>query len=147
MQSVSTVPLRKAKKKSLRVLLASEDRALRDRMAERLLHRFHLEARIDAIDAREAGMALLVRHPDLVVCDVALPGHVQRGFRIVSEALVLGVPMVLLCGSVQPELSKRLEQLGIAWVTRDAFEHTFFPTVDRALRIPPRTGLSRASAQ
>jgi len=114
-------------------------------MAERLGQRFNVEARIDAVDAHEAGMALLVRHPDLVLCDVALPGHVERGFRIVSEALVLGVPMVLLCGSVQPELSKRLEQLGIAWVARDAFEHTFIPTIDRALRTPPRTNPTRAS--
>src|SRR5581483_1037495 len=79
MQSVDALPLRKAKKQ-LRVLLASHEKSLRDRMAERLGQRFNVEARIDAVDAHEAGMALLVRHPDLVLCDVALPGHVQRGF-------------------------------------------------------------------
>lgn len=121
-------------KPPLRVMLAAGEATLRDNVAEALRDAFTLEMRIDAPDANEAAVALLLRHPDLVVCDVALPGHAQRGFRIVTEALMLGVPVLLLCGSVQPVLGKRLAQLGVAWVPKGAAHGVLMGGVDLALR-------------
>lgn len=121
-------------KPPLRVMVAAEDPTLRDSVAASLGNGYTVEMRIDAPDANEAAVALLLRHPDLVVCDVALPGHAQRGFRVVTEALMLGVPVLLLCGSVQPVLGKRLSQLGVAWVPKGASPNVFLGGVDLALR-------------
>jgi hypothetical protein len=125
---------KQVRKPPLRVMLAAGEASLRDAVAETLRDEYTLEMRIDAPDANEAAVALLLRHPDLVVCDVALPGHAQRGFRVVTEALMLGVPVLLLCGSVQPVLGKRLAQLGVAWVPKGATPNVFFDGVDLALR-------------
>lgn len=121
-------------KPPLRVMIAAPDHVLRDDVADRLRDSYAVEVRMDVEDASEAAVALLLRHPDLVVCDVALPGHAQRGFRVVTEALMLGVPILLLCGSVQPMFGKRLAQLGVTWVSKNASQSVFLDGAQRALR-------------
>jgi hypothetical protein len=127
--------------RALRVLAAGEDvqaasAALAARLAPAVV--------ICAADVPASLEALLLRHPDVVLVDPALGGHALGGFRLVLDCVSVGVPVVVLTEGVSPPLARRLAELGVGRVARDAGAVELAAAVQRALALTRPPGGARA---
>jgi DNA-binding NarL/FixJ family response regulator len=103
----------------------------------------------EATDVPAASDALLVRHPDLVLVDLDLAGHAQRGLRLVIDAVALGVPTVAVTSDVPAAWAARLADWGVVCVARGARGRALVAGIEAALgasaRPSPRaSSLTRA---
>jgi DNA-binding NarL/FixJ family response regulator len=117
----------------LRVLVADEDAILRREMSALLVERYTPAVALEAGDVPSAIEALLVRHPDLVVADLSLSGHTQGGYRLILDAVSLGVPVVVVSGELSRPVAQRLAEFGVGWVQKGAKDSALFTAVERAL--------------
>lgn len=121
----------------LRVLVADEDPTLRREIGALLVEKYAPALALEASNVPGAIECLLVRHPDLVVADLRLSGHPQGGFRLILDAVSLGVPVVVASGQLSRPLEQRLAELGVGWVQKGASDSALFSAIERALaRLP-----------
>lgn len=125
----------------LRVLVADDDATLCREIGALLTEKYAPALAIAAGDVPSAIETLLVRHPDLVVTDLRLSGHPQGGFRLVLDAVSLGVPVVVASGPLGRSLSQRLDELGVGWVQKGSSDNALFAAIDRALSLRTRGGV------
>src|SRR5581483_5131144 len=120
----------------MRILVASAESALRDRICRSLLGDARDVERADVQDWQEAVQAL-DRAPDVIFCDAMLPGHERRGYQLVSEAIVLGIPIVVICPGDRPLMESKLDSLGVPRASKKKpWPREIFETIDAALRRP-----------
>jgi DNA-binding NtrC family response regulator len=119
----------------LRVLVADDDATLRTELGALLAEHYAPATPLEASDVPSATEALLVRHPDLVVTDLRLPGHVHGGFRLILDAVSFGVPTVVTSGRVSRAMEQRLSELGVGFVQKGSTASALFAAVDRALSL------------
>jgi hypothetical protein len=105
----------------------------------------------EASDVPSASDALLVRHPDLVLVDLDLAGHAQRGLRLVIDAVALGVPTVAVTSDVPAAWASKLAGWGVVCVPRGARGRALVAGIEAALGAgahpsPRATSLPRARA-
>lgn len=128
----------------LRVLVADEDAILRREIGALIVEKYAPAVALEASDVPSAIEALLVRHPDIVVADLRLSGHMQGGYRLILDAVSLGVPVIVASGQLSRTLEQRLAELGVGWVQKGASESALFTAVDRAIA---RTRVGRSDAE
>ena len=119
----------------MRVLVASAEATLRDRMCEALFGNEAVD-RFDVQDWNEASRAL-ESAPDVIVCDAMLPGHERRGYQLMSEAIVLGIPVVIICPGERPMMQDQLDSLGVPWASKKGpWSREMLDAIDAALHRP-----------
>jgi hypothetical protein len=96
-----------------------------------------------ADDVPGAMEAILMRHPAAVVVDAEIGGHELGGFRLAVDCVSLGVPVVVL-GTVPASRAKRLGELEVPRVPREAGAQELVIAIERAMRLAspraPRPG-------
>ena len=123
----------------MRVLVAHNDASFRSEFVGLMLERFSRATIFPVSTVPGALEALLVRHPNLVVTDLDLSGHILGGFRLILDAVSLGVPTVVLSGQVSQALRERLDNLGVKRVPKGESQAVLLGAVDCLLRERPRT--------
>jgi hypothetical protein len=118
---------------ALRGLVASEDETVRREAARLFAGPLAPAVAFEAADVPDAIEALLTRHPDLILVTLSLCGHAQGGFRVVLDAVSLGVPTVVVGGPIADEARRRLDQLGVARVAKGAGGEALLAAVHRVL--------------
>jgi DNA-binding response OmpR family regulator len=94
---------------------------------------------IAAFDAIMAGSMALKHHPDLVLLDISMPGG--NGFivaeRLQNSTVTVGVPMIFLTASKQPELREKAKELGAVGFFEKPYEaEELLEAIQRALGEP-----------
>ena len=129
------------------MLLVDADAALRRELGTLLAEHYSRVRCIDARDVPTAIEALLVKHPDVVVTDLRLSGHAQGGFRVVMDAVSLGIPAVVVSGPISEALRMRLDELGVGRVDKSGSAAELFAAIDRAIEArAARTAIPTAAA-
>ena len=133
-------------KATLRLLVVDDDASLRSRLVALLSQRSAPAVAMSAADVPSALDALFTRHPDLVVANLALPGHPRGGLRVVLDAVSVGVPVVAVGDAIAPSVAMRLSELRVACVSKGCSAATLLSAVDRALSMPTHPTPARAPA-
>lgn len=117
-------PLSGVQVQAPRVLVAEWDDRVRSAWSAQLLARCGPLTLLEASCGRDAVRLLLDERPDLVVVSLRLPegplANPQGGFQVILDAADLGVPAVLVSGPLAEPLRRRLDQLHVVCVRRDA---------------------------
>lgn len=117
----------------LRVLVADGEAEPRRALSALLAERHGPAVAFEAGDVPAAIEALLVWHPDVVVTSLGLDGHAQGGFRVLLDAVSLGIPTVVVSEPLPRALHARLDELGVAWVARGGPASAVLAAIERAL--------------
>jgi DNA-binding response OmpR family regulator len=96
----------------MKVLLADDDRLLTQLLSTKLRSK-GVEVSV-AHDAMQAFMSALRTQPDVIVLDVQMPGGtgLEALRKLKASTKTSGIPVVVLSGSVEPEASVAIKQLG-----------------------------------
>ena len=133
-----------------RVLVAESNEMVRRAWAACCVARCGPMTLLEASCGRDAVRLLLGERPDLVVVSLRLPegpmANPQGGFQVILDAADLGVPAVLVSGSLDGALRRRLDLLGVICVLRGEAERDVAAAVEESLRRYPPSPTSARQA-
>lgn len=103
-----------------KILIVEDDRKISLALSLRLkAHGYEVLTAFDAV----AGVSMAVKHrPDLVILDISMPAG--SGFDVANRihlAMTVGMPMIFITASSNPEFPSKAEQLGAAAFLRKPF--------------------------
>lgn len=123
--------------RALRVLVADSNEKVRRAWAAGCVARCGPVTLLEAECGRDAVRLLLDERPNLVVVSLRLPegpmANPQGGFQVILDAANLGVPAVLVSGTLDSALRRRLNLLGVVCVLRGEAERDMAAAVERSL--------------
>jgi DNA-binding response OmpR family regulator len=116
------------------ILVIEDDAALGDFILEALGEESYTVRIVP--DAAHASVALVGRMPDLVMCDLRLPGRPGRDLIVqLQHTLPADVPMIVMIADDQE--ARQLDDLNVAFCLRKPFDLTeLFACVAASIRVP-----------
>ena len=103
----------------MKILIAEDDRATSAALAGRLRQGGHQT--IVAFDAMQVSMMAMRELPDAVILDINMPAGsgIQALQRLKASSKTAHIPVIVLTGSPDPDLPRKVEELGgAAYLTK-----------------------------
>jgi DNA-binding response OmpR family regulator len=122
----------------MKVLLADDDRLLTQLLSSRL--RAKGAEVIVAHDAMQAFMNAVRAQPDVIVLDIQMPGGtgLEALKKLKVSVKTSGIPVVVVSGSVEPQASVMIKELGAAEFLLKPVDPDVLYDVLAAVLSPPR---------
>lgn len=122
----------------MKVLLADDDRLLTQLLSSRL--RAKGAEVIVAHDAMQAFMNAVRTQPDVIVLDIQMPGGtgLEALKKLKVSVKTSGIPVVVVSGSVEPEASGMIKELGAVEFLLKPVDPDALYDVLAAVLSPPR---------